>query len=60
METTAHDKEAIEGDERRDRSPRKRPRYTRAELLAECDPSQPDAADMPEWDMALAAGNELP
>ena len=36
-----------------------RPRYTLAELLAECDPSAPMPEDCVIWDAAPAVGDEV-
>ncbi len=35
-----------------------RPRYTRAQLLAQCDPSAPVPEDMKIWDRLEPVGNE--
>lgn len=37
----------------------KRRRYTRAELLAQCDPKAPVPADMRVWDHVRPVGNEV-
>ena len=39
-------------------SPRKRPRYTLEELLAQCDPAQPVSDDEREWESMVPVGNE--
>lgn len=39
--------------------PRPRPRYTLAELMAQCDPHAEAQADIAEWDAATPVGREM-
>ena len=38
--------------------PRPRPKYTLAELLAECDPAAPESPDEKEWEELRPVGRE--
>lgn len=37
----------------------KKPRYTLAELIAQCDPSAPESADMADWQATTPVGREV-
>jgi antitoxin ChpS len=39
--------------------PRPRPRYTLAELIAQCDPTAPEHSEQRDWDEAEPVGREL-
>ncbi len=39
--------------------PRRRPRYSLAELMAQCDPSAPSGHESRDWDASAPAGREV-